>query len=257
MHVAFDTPGEQLHPCQFPALVEGGLTVINQGRIFAAGPSGELAALPAAYVSSAHAAPVTLYRTSRLQCMGVRLHPAGTLALLQSSPLALSQRVADAADVFGAAWAGIMARINATAAPSDKLALLFQFAGKRLCHDTHLERVRRAYLLQQAAMRRVDAPEATGLGVRQFERVFTGTFGLTPKLFQRVARVEGLLRDALGNARAGAELALHHGFYDQSHMARDVRLLAGAPLRTLIEEVRKPDSPHWALAVGTSALQAG
>jgi methylphosphotriester-DNA--protein-cysteine methyltransferase len=95
---------------------------------------------------------------------------------------------------------------------------------------------------------------ALGIGTRQFERVFNANFGLAPKLFQRVARAEGLLRDALRSGRSGAALALEHGYYDQSHMARDLRLFAGGSLRTLAQSVRSFDSEHWALAIGTRGL---
>ena len=258
-HVAFDGPGVEPVRCQFPALIEGGLTLVLEGQFFAPTATGALLALPAGFMSSARAQPLVLYRTPRLRCVGLRLHPAGTIGLLQASPTALPHQFADAAQVFGPAWAHLQERVHAAATTRQRLALLMAFAGQRLRNELHRERVRRAWRLQHAALRLASPQDAVGLATRQFERVFSDTFGLRPKLFQRVGRVESLLRDALATGRADAGLALHHGYYDQSHMARDVRLMVGVPLRVLIQSVREQDTEHWALAVGTSrhAVRAG
>ena len=251
MHLAFDSPGTDPLACHFPALVEGGMTLVLEGRFLVMSPAGAFTALPTGFVSSARALPLTLYRTPRLRCVGLRLHPAGTQALLRASPLSLPHQTADAADVFGHPWSALVDRIQEDPGPAAALAHLLEFASTYLRGDVHAERVQRAVVLQQAALRLASPEDAVGLSVRQFERVFAATFGLRPKLFQRVARVEGLLRDALCSGRTDADVALRHGYYDQSHMARDLRMLAGAPLRTLVDAARRPDSGHWALAVGT------
>jgi AraC-like DNA-binding protein len=252
IHGAFDSPVPGPIACHFPALVEGGLTLVLEGQFSVKVPSGALVTLPAGFVGGVRPLPLTLYRTPRLRYVGLRLHPVGTQAVLRSSPLSLTHQIADAVDVFGRPWDDLVDRIHAASSPQVCLALLFAFARARLCADVHSERVRRALLLQRAAVSVNHPRDSLGLSVRQFERVFSATFGLRPKLFQRVARVEGLLRDALSSGRTDAEIALRHGYYDQSHMARDLRALAGAPLRTLVEAVRQQDSEHWALAVGTS-----
>ena len=55
-----------------------------------------------------------------------------------------------------------------------------------------------------------------------------------------------------GAAHAGgADLALQAGYYDQSHLARDLRRLAGQPLGTLVQHARQGSgTAHWPLAVG-------
>jgi AraC-like DNA-binding protein len=91
-----------------------------------------------------------------------------------------------------------------------------------------------AVAAQARAGRSVDAiAESCGLGARQLHRRCTTTFGYGPKLLTRVLR----LQRALGLARAGtpfAEVAATAGYADQAHLARDVRALAGVPLRTLL-----------------------
>ena len=249
MHVGFDGTGSEPVPCHFPALVEGGFTVVLEGAFLLQAGDGCLVPLPTGFVSGASAQPLTLYRTPRLSCVGLRLQPAGTQVLLQASPGAL----ADADDVFGSAWGGLLDRLLGTQDAARRLVLLFAFARTRLLRQcVHAERVQRALRLQHAALQHAAPQDAVGLGVRQFERVFTSTFGLRPKLFQRVARVEGVLRDALQGGSTDAQLALRHGYYDQSHLARDLRSLVGTPLRELVQAVRRPGTEHWPLAVGTA-----
>lgn len=81
------------------------------------------------------------------------------------------------------------------------------------------------------------AAGALALGERQLERRCRTLLGLTPKQMQRITRLHGLLSEALLRQRPpDADAALAAGYYDQSHLARDTRLLAGAPLREMLQQ---------------------
>ena len=73
---------------------------------------------------------------------------------------------------------------------------------------------------------------------------FRDEFGLSPKTAARVIRFDRARRllqrrVAAGGAPALAELAAGGGFFDQAHLAREFRELAGcAPSRWLAEEFR-------------------
>nr|WP_260408666.1 helix-turn-helix transcriptional regulator [Planomonospora venezuelensis] len=72
-----------------------------------------------------------------------------------------------------------------------------------------------------------------GLSERQLHRRCLRTFGYGPKVLQRVVRFQR----ALELARRGlalAEVALASGYADQSHMANEVRRLAGVPMGRLV-----------------------
>ncbi|MDF5752774.1 helix-turn-helix domain-containing protein [Spongiactinospora sp. TRM90649] len=72
-----------------------------------------------------------------------------------------------------------------------------------------------------------------GLSERQLHRRCTAAFGYGPKTLQRVVRFQRALR----LARAGrplADIAAYSGYTDQSHMANDVRRLAGMTLGQLL-----------------------
>jgi AraC-like DNA-binding protein len=75
--------------------------------------------------------------------------------------------------------------------------------------------------------------DEVGLSERQLHRRSLTAFGYGPKTLGRVLR----LGRALELARAGtpfAAVAATTGYADQAHLARDVRELAGVPLRALV-----------------------
>lgn len=74
--------------------------------------------------------------------------------------------------------------------------------------------------------------DALGLSERQLHRRSLAAFGYGPKQLARILR----FRRAVALARAGigfAEVAVRAGYADQAHLAREVRALAGVPLRSL------------------------
>jgi len=73
-----------------------------------------------------------------------------------------------------------------------------------------------------------EVARGASVSVRQFERRFLREAGLSPKLFARIAR----LRRALAwrgrhPAASWAEVAATAGYFDQMHLVRDFRALAG------------------------------
>lgn len=253
VHVTIDSPSPAHVATHMPALVEGGLTVVLEGGLCLPSPAGGFATLPPCLVSGARPEAHTLYRTPRLRCVGLRLHPAGLAALLGDSPSVLPVPVS-AGDVWGLPWSHGLERVQEARGDGARIAALFDFVRgwlRRQCRP--IERTRRAWHLQAAVLDLAGAGPALGVTHRQFERNFEAAFGMRPKLFQRVARLEGLLRAAIPGGRTDAQLALEHGYYDQSHLGKDLRLLAGASLTTLVEAVRSRDESYWPLTIGTQA----
>jgi len=90
-----------------------------------------------------------------------------------------------------------------------------------------------AYALQEFQ----DAPHArtvtevtrgTGLSPRRFVELFSEEVGLTPKLFCRVLRFQGVLtRLAKDEKIEWTDVALACGYFDQAHFIRDFRAFSG------------------------------
>ncbi|MEZ5653688.1 MAG: helix-turn-helix domain-containing protein [Burkholderiaceae bacterium] len=93
----------------------------------------------------------------------------------------------------------------------------------------------------------VQAAAALGLGERQLERRCRALLGMTPKQMHRITRWHGLLSGTVRRHRIpDAGTALAAGFYDQSHLAREARLLSGASLRELLQQAHD-DGAWWSL----------
>lgn len=76
-----------------------------------------------------------------------------------------------------------------------------------------------------------------GYSERQLRRRCLAAFGYGPATLRRVLRFRRAVTLARsGHHRSHADLAAALGYTDQSHLARDVRDLAGIPLRALVED---------------------
>ncbi|MEL7305789.1 MAG: helix-turn-helix domain-containing protein, partial [Myxococcota bacterium] len=76
-----------------------------------------------------------------------------------------------------------------------------------------------------------------GMSERYFTQLFRENIGVTPGRFAKLCRFDRLLERLTRRHSALADVALDVGYYDQSHMARDVRsfaAMAPAGLKTAL-----------------------
>lgn len=235
---------------RFPALLGGTLCVVLQGRLELPEGSG-WCAVRGSLFSGPSSAPLVSRGVGPLRCLSASLRPAATSCMAGAGGMELRDAVVPLSDLWGPAWVDCEEAIRQAPTLWAGAELLFDFLRRRTRSDAAHERHGRIAALQRAAMFPLAAASAQwGWSERQFERVFTGHLGLGPKLFQRIARVHAALLDALMSGRRGAELALRHGYYDQAHLARDLRLLAGDPLTQLLAQAAQPVSEQWPLQLG-------
>ncbi|MBM7088536.1 AraC family transcriptional regulator [Streptomyces sp. S12] len=165
---------------------------------------------------------------------GLRFGPGTAPALLGVPAHELRDRRVDLTDLWGAAEVRrLTARVRAAADPAtgiEELAL-------RLAADTAgPDPALRVLVAALDAGRPVGATaDELGIGARQLHRRSLVAFGYGPKMLARILR----MRRALALTRAGtppAETAARTGYADQAHLSREVRALAGLPLRELLRE---------------------
>ncbi|HEX3752430.1 MAG TPA: helix-turn-helix domain-containing protein [Streptosporangiaceae bacterium] len=107
----------------------------------------------------------------------------------------------------------------------------------------------RTLLARRGAVSVADLAEETGWSSRHLDNRFRSEIGLTPKAAARVIRFDRARRMLMRRARDGgppalADLAAAGGYYDQAHLAREFRGLAGCPpSRWLAEEFRNVQGP--------------
>ncbi len=192
----------------------------------------------AALVTGLQEAPLTfesLHRHPRV--VGARLCPSGGFAFFGGLPLEeLAHHAIDLESALGS-FAGVeplRQRLLEVSDLGDGLELLEQWLVARLLAGPSPHPLTAAALERLGAVEgdgRVE-PLARGLGVsaRYLNRLFRREVGLPVKGFARVLRFQRAL-DRLVEARGRdlATLAADCGYYDQAHMNRDFRDLAGLP----------------------------
>lgn len=153
---------------------------------------------------------------------GVRLRPAAVAAAFRETASSLSNRTVPAEDVFGARRARLLLR------------------------DTGLDAWIRSVEpdpRSDAAVRLLgscsvaEAADRLGVTARHLRRILLREVGLSPKVYQRVLRLQRFVRraeDGVGLAAAAADA----GYADQPHLAREVRRLTGLSPLVLVEDRR-------------------
>ena len=86
----------------------------------------------------------------------------------------------------------------------------------------------RLLLEARGAARIADVARALGWTRRRLERAFARELGIAPKMFARIVRLNAVLAGLDAAERASAvDTALAAGYFDQAHLLRDFRALAG------------------------------
>jgi AraC-like DNA-binding protein len=175
-----------------------------------------------------------------IRFVSIRIRTGMLGSLSNGAPEEHADTCVSAESVFGPQIAAIGERIS-TLPLRRAVALVHDFA-QTLATRAFLPEpaIRRATsrLYYGARHERIDGL-AVELGItrRHLERRFLAATGLTPKAYQRIARLHHTVRALLLGRRSDyLSLALSHGFYDQAHFIHDLRALAGLRPSELLTE---------------------
>lgn len=184
--------------------------------------------------------------------VGVHFTPGGAAAFFGGALPELRNRTALLEDLWGSTARELHERLQAAETPRQALWRL---------HEQLLQRLRAAAppdlladfaiaaFRRDPACARVEPVQRTsGCTPAQFIRRFEMAVGLTPKRYARVLRLGVLLPQLVRSGpRDWAQIAAGGGFFDQSHLIREFRHLAGiAPGAYTPTEADRPT--HVALA---------
>ncbi|MFD1829431.1 helix-turn-helix domain-containing protein [Streptomyces desertarenae] len=204
-----------------------------------------------------HTAPALIVRDGRQAGVQVALGPLGARALLGTPAGELAHLDVPADAVLGRAAAELHDRLREAPSWSDRFAVLDQVLSRLLVPERTgpacaLDRLAGAWHLLLASKGAVAVPELAGeagWSTRHLTARFRAEIGLTPKEAARVVRFDRARRllaarvlrpGGPGRGPAGlglAGLAVECGYFDQAHLAREFRALAGcAPSRWLEQE---------------------
>ncbi|WP_122611917.1 helix-turn-helix domain-containing protein [Pseudomonas viridiflava] len=104
-------------------------------------------------------------------------------------------------------------------------------------------------------IRTTELASLLGLSVSHFSQAFKQTTSITPLMYVAAARVEAARRVMLGSAHSLSDVALSHGFCDQSHFCRVFRRETGLSPQTW-RKLHAPNALLHASLPGSSTRQA-
>jgi transcriptional regulator GlxA family with amidase domain len=186
------------------------------------------------------------------------LTPLGARVLLGLPAAELASIDVDARDVLGRFETEMRERVARAGSWAERFAVLDRMLLSRAGSGRELQReVAGAWgMLTAGRQTSIGAlARATGWSRRHLGERFRAELGLSPKAAARLVRFDRARRLLQRRAVAGEQLALADlavacGYYDQAHLARDFRDLAGcAPSRWLAEELPNVQAgADWAMA---------
>jgi AraC-like DNA-binding protein len=170
--------------------------------------------------------------TGPVELVGMGLHPAGWLALVRLDASALLDRTTDAAPLLGEeATTAALEEMRAAEGTDAKVAVAQALVRRSIARDDKagplaFARAIDAWLSAAAPPELAALADATDLSQRQVERRVKALYGVPPKALARKYRA---LRAAVALAQGAAmrDALTAGGFYDQSHLIRELKQFTG------------------------------
>jgi AraC-like DNA-binding protein len=205
------------------------------------------AACPPSSLAGLIVAPLVLEGPAvRSRVLGVRLRPAGAFSLFGVPLHELTGATSDLHDLIGSEARRLAERLDEAGSDKARLLLLGRWIADRLagrpstdpCVAYAVSEIERAGGKVPIAniLRRIDASP------KRFTSLFEEQVGVKPKLFSRIVRFRRLAAALRAGAGSFSQLALAHGYYDQSHMNADFREFAGMSPGQFLAATSYPES---------------
>ena len=204
---------------------------LSSGRATYRFPDGTVQDSPAFHVIGPTSGAIGVSAAGPVEVFGMGVTAVGWAAMIGADASTMLNRVIDANDLFGTARLQVAAAALRTTRGVVERAAIGEALVRDLvrggtAHATAFARQIDAWLTESPSPEMPSLIAATGLSRRQIERKCNALYGAPPKLLARKYRA---LRAAVAMV-AGAESvgdAVDRGFYDQSHMIREVKQFTG------------------------------
>jgi AraC-like DNA-binding protein len=177
--------------------------------------------------------PIRLVPGRVVSLVAVRFRPGALGSFLGGIPaVELTELDVRLGDAIGHRLAWIGERLHALPTPEARIACLERALASDLARAAPVDPAVTAavdWIVAGHGTLRIEAvARRVGLSRRQLERRFLVAVGLTPKRLSRITRFQRLLTLLGRDDMSGwTGLAFRCGYYDQAHLARDFRDLAG------------------------------
>jgi len=170
--------------------------------------------------------------TAEAFIIGVHFKPGGAFPFLGLPAGDLADTHVDLESLWGPSAGQLRERLCEARTSAERFQLLQVALLGRLCHGVKQHYAVSAALemfgKNQAGPRVREAAKYLGLSQRRFIQVFKSEVGITPKLFSRIQRFQQTRTFIRQNPSINwADLAVHLGYFDQSHLIREFLEFSG------------------------------
>ena len=144
----------------------------------------------------------------------------------------------DADAVLGKPITELEQRLGNCESFQQRVSVANQFFAERLKRARAVDRMAFAadqILASSGKLSSAELARQVGIGVRQFQREFSASFGARPKMFSRIVRFQNALdTKARTSTKSWTDVAHELGYHDQMHMVHDFKEFTGeSPTETL------------------------
>jgi AraC-like DNA-binding protein len=174
-----------------------------------------------------------IYVPSEIHIFNILFQPAGLHRLFGIDMTTLVNEGVPARDVLGRRASMLSDAVRLASDFPSRIAAAERWLGGILEDSAAEDGIDRTSQLLMATRGgvRIDAlVERSGLSARHFQRRFTASVGLPPKLYARTIRFDAALTEHRHDPMKSWTSIVHDaGYFDQAHFIRECHALAGAP----------------------------
>lgn len=171
------------------------------------------------------------------RCFGIRFLPAGFTSLFGITACELTDRVELLDDVLPDFNAFIRNRIDENTPSEAVFSLLNEFLRKRVSNFLRTEtRIIKA-LNNILSSSFTSLPIETGISSKHERRLFEEWVGDSPKVFEKIARFQQFIDMSINGIETDLPW-VECGYYDQSHLIKDFKLMAGDTPKAFIKAIK-------------------
>jgi AraC-like DNA-binding protein len=206
--------------------------IVHLGDPFERLVAGKWRRQPRAFLAGTLTRPWSVRSGTDVRTIGLRFRAAGVTALFGGSLAGTADREVALANVVGAgASRHLVARLEAARSVPRCLDAATAWLEERVARDVDpvaSAPALRLIVRSRGQVRVADVARRLDISRRKLERIFLRDLGVGPKMYARIMRLNAVLARLEESERASAvDRALEAGFFDQAHLLRDFRLLAG------------------------------
>lgn len=250
-----DAGAMRLPEVRFPANMYSAMTLVHSGRLHD-GSSND--ALPAVAFSGLMSRAVLRRYVDTPETTVVVLRPGALTDLVHLPAFEFSDRWIDAASVLSrSSFEELGERVLAQRGVARRIHALESFLLRRFAlargPGRHLSAALQSLVWQLPRLSVGELADRFGSSKRGLQRRFRDTFGASPRLLARLARLQLTLWYLQRRAHRLADVARAAGFADAAHLAREVRSFAGIT-PSMLAEAMNEEGASWALAAPQDAL---